>query len=43
MFFINNLVTIYRALDIEIAKKILKKINSNNMTVFKVLPKKEQR
>ena len=38
--FNNNLVPIYRALDIEIAKKILKKINTNNMTVFKVLPKK---
>lgn len=38
--FNNNLVPIYRALDIEIAKKILKKINTNNMTIFKVLPKK---
>ena len=38
--FNNNLVPIYGALDIEIAKKILKKINTNNMTVFKVLPKK---
>ena len=38
--FVNNLVPIYRSLDIDVAKKILKKINTNNMTVFKVLPKK---
>lgn len=38
--FINDLMTTYNNLDLELALKILKKITLKNYTIFKIMPKK---